>query len=427
METNYFFNPAQELPVIALNTQNNFNENWSNPTQEYMSDVARNLEAELNTRMGMMDQTSMVTITGLDGTIMYANDLFCSISGFSRKELIGNSHSLIRHPDLCEETVEGLWKVIRGGDSWNGIMKSKAKNGENFWSKTTVSPVFDSENNPVKYIWLRQDITELKKTENELYEAKQRADQQLLDNLKNASRIHSSIMPSEKELQEFFPKAFMIVSPLHNVSGDFCWFTKKDKNAVFMLGDGTGHGISGSFVSLMTLSALEYIVNHKREVVPGKILVEVNDFLFKAMNKHKDSGLTESVDMAICSLNTETKELHYASGKSKIYLVRKDEIYFLDKDEISIGTVEKGAAHINTRSMIMQKGDRVFMMSDGFADQFGGERNKRIGSKNVKELLTSTGYLSVEDQKEYIRKYFNAWKGENEQTDDFSMLAFQVD
>jgi len=369
----------------------------------------------------------MVTITDPHGTIIYANDLFCKVSGFSRSDVIGHTHNIIRHHELPDETVSSIWRMIREGNSWQGIIKSKRKCGSNFWTKTTVAPVMGYDNVPAKYIWVRHDITDLKQTEYELYAAKQRADQQLLENVKNAFRIQSAILPDEQDLSKYFPGSFLLFSPQQSVSGDFYWFTHHADQTLVVLGDGTGHGVSASFVSLIALTSLKGLVLDSGESDPGKLLTQLNWFLYRTMNKHKGSGLSESVDMAVCNYNHTTRELQYASGKSRIYLVRRSEVYSLDRDESSIGSLAAEEYNVVTRSITLEKGDRIFMMSDGLADQFGGERNKRLGSRHVKELLSGTGHLPMKEQKEIIRKYFLLWKGENEQTDDLSLLAFRAD
>jgi PAS domain S-box-containing protein len=424
MSQSYFFNSPQ-MPVAIMNT----NLGQNNPVMDKVpqkSSPVSSLEAELNTRLEIMDKTSLVTITDLQGTIMYVNDLFTEVSGFARHELIGKTHSVIRHPELSSETIEAIMRMTRSGKTWSGTIKSFAKSGEIFWCRTTIAPVMDHNGVPVKLIWMRNDITDLKRTERELHIAKDRADQRLLENVKNAFRIQSAILPSEKDLQELFPAAFLLNAAQQNVSGDFYWFNKQEDEIVFVLGDGTGHGVSGSFVSLIALSALEFIVKQNKETDPGKILTSLNDFLFHALNKHKESGLNESVDMAVCSYNQKTRELKYASGMSKIYLVRDEEVYTLDRDDTSIGTKNNETFRMNSKTIEMKKGDRVFMMSDGFTDQIGGIKNKRIGSRQVREVLKRTAYQPITEQKEHIKNFFQTWKGENEQTDDLSLLAFNI-
>lgn len=384
------------------------------------------LEAELDARINILNQTSMVTITDLRGTIIYVNDLFCKVSGFARHEVIGRTHELIHHPDLKDESIAAMWKLIGAGQSWQSIVKSYRKDRGIFWTRTTVAPVLDEKGVPAKCIWVRSDITDLKQTEIELYTAKQRADQQLLDNVKNACRIQDAMLPDEEELRAELNDAFLIFSPQQNVSGDFYWFMHGTNETLLVLGDGAGHGVSASFISLITLTGVKYVAEGMDVRDPGEALTMLNGFLYRSLNKHKGSGLNETVDMSFCRFNHVTRELTYASARSMICLLRNGEVTRLERAEVSIGASGKGECTIVSHKLQLEKGDRVYLMSDGIADQFGGARNKRLGTRNVKELIALTGNLPIQEQKEAIRKNFLLWKGTNEQTDDLSLLAFQV-
>lgn len=426
MSQSLFFNSTHQLPIATIN---NFVEEMEYTSMEktpVKNIRATSLEAELNTRLELMDKTSLVTITDLEGNIMYANDLFCEISGFARHELIGKTHNLIRHPDLASDTIERVMNMLLNGEAWSGMVKNSSKTGQIFWCHTSVAPVLDHNDKPFKLIWMRNDITDLKRTELELLNAKERSDQRLLENVKNAFRIQSAILPSENELQEIFPLSFLLNAAQQNVSGDFYWFDKQKTETIFVLGDGTGHGVSASFVSLIAITALEFIVKQNQETDPGKILTALNNFLFQSMKKDRGSELDESIDMAICSYNHKTRMLRYSSAKSKIYLVRGMEVYNLDRDDVSIGAQSAEEFKINSKSIFLEKGDRIFMMSDGFGDQVGGERNKRMGSKQLRELLKNTGKLPVAKQKAALIDFFMDWKGSNEQTDDISLLGFNI-
>lgn len=426
MSHSLFFNSTPKLPIASINNFVDELDHTPMSKTTLQQQQSALLEAELNTRLELLDKTSLVTITDLEGNIMYVNDLFCDVSGYARHELIGKTHQVIRDPELSVGTIEGMMRTALSGNTWSGVMKNKTKRGEDFWSRLTVAPVFDLDNKPHKLIWMRNDITDLKRTELKLFSAKEKADQRLLDNVRNAVRIQTAILPSEEDLQDVFPLAFLLNAPQQNVSGDFYWFDKQKLETVFVLGDGTGHGVSASFISLVAITALEFIVKQNQETDPGKILTGLNSFLFHSLKKHRGSDLGESIDMAICTYNEKTRMLRYSAAKSKIYLVRGKEVYSLDRDDRSIGAQDSDDFAINSKSIFLEKGDRVFMMSDGFSDQVGGDRNKRMGSRQLRELLKSSASQPVAQQKAQILDFFLNWKGNNEQTDDLSLLGFSI-
>lgn len=385
------------------------------------------LEAELNARVEALNQTAMVTITDLHGTILYANDLFCSISGFNRNRVIGHTHNIIRDPELPDDTVCSLWRTIRSGNTWKGEIKSRRKDGSVFWTQMTIVPVFNETGKPIRYVWVRYDITGLKQTETQLRTARQKADQQLIDNVHHAASIQHGLFSPEEELTKIFPSSFLIFSPKHTVSGDFYWYRKLGEESVIALGDGTGHGVSAAFISLMALTGLKYAVDEMRITEPGLVLSQLNSFLYRATNKHNNSGVAESVDLSLCRFNHETRILTYSTAKGRLYLVRDGELVELSHNCSSIGAEPREKSRIESHTLQLQTGDRIFMLSDGLPDQFGGERDKRFGSRNVKELLLFTSYAEMSMQKEVILKNYLLWRGDNEQTDDLSMIGFMVE
>ncbi|HLG02901.1 MAG TPA: SpoIIE family protein phosphatase [Bacteroidia bacterium] len=384
------------------------------------------LEAELNARVAILNNTSMVTITDAQGTIIYANDLFCSVTGFTREKIIGKTHAIIRHPDLPNSVVSSIWTTIQQGDPWQGTIKSRNRRGGDFWANTTVAAVLENSV-PVRYVWVMHDITEFKQTQANLYEAKQREDQQLLDNVKDASRIHASMMPSEEDFKSPFPSSFIIYSPKQNVSGDFYWFLRMNDESVIALGDSTGHGVAAAFVSLIALSSLKHIVCDMRVTEPGLVLSALNGLIFRMLEKQNGSALSESVDMTFCRYNHVTRKLQYICANSRAYIVRKGNTELLEHTSMSIGSLLEGEFEIPTAEITLEAGDRIFLMSDGIVDQFGGRRDKRLGSKYIKALLTLTSRMSMVEQKTIIARNFLRWKGGNEQTDDLSFIAFEVE
>jgi PAS domain S-box-containing protein len=384
------------------------------------------LEAELNARAEALNQTALVTITDLHGTILYANDLFCSVTGHQRNRVIGHTHNIIRDPELSDKTVENIWKTIRAGQVWKGDMKSRRKDSSVFWTQMTIVPVLGDDQQPVRYVWVRHDVTDLKEKEVSLRTMKENDNHQLVENVSRAGSFQRTVLPEQSALQSIFPSSFLIFSPKHQVSGDFYWFRKTDDESVIVLGDGTGHGVSAAMISMMTLGGIKFAVNEMKITDPGTVLNQLSHFLYRALGKDQNSNLQESVDMAFCRFNHRTNVLHYSTGKGCLYLVSDGELAELSYSSSSIGSEPGEHNRYESHSIQLKRGDRVFMLTDGLADQLGGERDKRYGSQNVKEVLLYSGHTDMIRQKEVILKNYLNWKGTNEQTDDLTMIAFQV-
>ena len=118
-----------------------------------------------------LDRSSIVSVTDPKGIILYANDLFCELSGYSREELVGKPHNIIRHPDMPKAVFKDLWETIAAKKSWHGIVKNKKKNGGHYWVKTIVMPILDDQGEIVEYISVRTDITDLENTQEKLEKA----------------------------------------------------------------------------------------------------------------------------------------------------------------------------------------------------------------------------------------------------------------
>lgn len=392
----------------------------------YLAHRIRQLEAELHTRSRLLNETGMMIMTDTYGTIIYANDLFCSGTGFSRNRLIGQSHSGIRFPGWGQEAWAELLECLRSGRGWNGELKFRSAKGDAIWLQTVISPVPETDRSPGRFIWVQHDITSHKHVIAGTVQRLSNTEQQLLENVGYASYFHRAILPHTSELDESFADSFVIYEAKHLVSGDFYWFSRIGDESMIVLGDGTGHGVSAAMVSLMALTGLKYVVNELRITDPGTVLSKLNCFLFRAMNKHSGSGLTESVDMSFCRYNHKTGILDFACGRSKIALMRDNKLNCLSNGDCRGQSVSSDQGEIRSYTIPLREGDRIYMMSDGLADQFGGNKDKRFGSRRIRELLELTSQTPMGAQQELIRSCYRFWRGDNEQTDDITLVAFAI-
>ncbi len=126
---------------------------------EAMEKILENKEAELKARESILQKASLVSETDRKGIITYVNDKFCQVSGYTREELLGQPHNIVRHPDMSKEVFKDLWRTIGRGDTWRGIIKNRRKDGTPYWVDATIAPVLGKDGKPMKYIGIRFDIT----------------------------------------------------------------------------------------------------------------------------------------------------------------------------------------------------------------------------------------------------------------------------
>jgi PAS domain S-box-containing protein len=234
-----------------------------------------------------------VSETDVKGNITYVNDMFCKISGYSREELMGNNHRIVKSEVQDDQFWKDFWKTIASGQVWQGVICNKAKDGSHYWVGTTVTPVLNNEGKPIRYIGVRFDITQQKEQEIaldrmriELAQAKtlveeelSRANDQLRDSVIYAQRMLRAILPSESDINEALPsgwEAGVFFQPRDVVGGDFYWIGKYKNRLVLATGDGTGHGVPGSFLSIIGITSLRKLVEERGLTTPAEVLEELD-------------------------------------------------------------------------------------------------------------------------------------------------------
>lgn len=384
----------------------------------------KNLQAELFSHAEILNRSALVSVSDLKGNIIDANELFCSTSKYSLEEIIFKPHSIIRHPDTPNSLFKEMWSTIGKGLVWQGELKNRAKDGSTYWVMATVAPVMGSNGKPEKYISVRYNITSQKQTELELSLVKQKVDTDLFHNVTYAKQIHKSFLCNNEGLN-LRPDSFLIYRAQKIISGDFYKIERKDNKLMIAIGDSTGHGVSASYISILALNILTRALQFCHED-PVKIMTTINKELNRITHLNKEKPLIETSDMIICCIDNEKMQLNYASANMRALIIRNKETILLEKDKCSIGERHEDEFKITNQTFEIQKGDRLYILSDGLHDQIGGLKNKCFGFKNVTSLLKKSSYCSMNEQKIIIEEALNSWQGTNEQTDDITLFGIQI-
>ncbi len=253
-----------------------------------------------------------------------------------------------------------------------------------------------------------------------------RKNQAILADIKAAERIQKAVLPKKEYINRILPEHFIFYKPQSIVSGDFYWLRQIQQFTVVVAADCTGHGVPGALMSMLGIAFLNEIVNKINTLKPNQILNELRDEVKKALQvtKHHES-MKEGMDIALCVLNNENNILQYAGAYNPIYLIRNNELHNIkaDKQPIAIHLREK---EFTNNKIELQKNDVIYMFSDGFQDQFGGLENKKLMSKNFKQILTDIHHEPMEKQKILLQQKFDYWKQDNEQIDDVLVMGFRV-
>ncbi|REJ84300.1 MAG: hypothetical protein DWQ33_03065 [Bacteroidetes bacterium] len=274
-------------------------------------------------------------------------------------------------------------------------------------------------------------ITELRNREAELSRQVEERTKELVlknkeitDNVNYARRIQQAILPDDKTIDGEFEDSFILYIPKDIVSGDFYSFFKAGAVKIIVAADCTGHGVSGAFLSLLGHSLLNQIITEKKLSMPGEILDELHESLVSILNQRNKES-TDGMDAAVCCYTESEGTLHYAGANRPMWLLRDKEFKIFTPNKYPVGGLQISHDKYNNHSIQTMKGDTVYIFSDGFADQFGGDKGKKLMVKNFRETLLSISGMNMQEQKKFLSNFFNDWKGQNEQVDDVLVIGLK--
>ena len=251
---------------------------------------------------------------------------------------------------------------------------------------------------------------------------------EITDSINYAKRIQESILPPDDFWQKSLPDSFIFYRPKDIVSGDFYWLEQKKDIVCFAAVDCTGHGVPGALMSVVGFNLLTQAVNEMNLLIPSDILKHLDAGVTKTLRQSEEGkGVKDGMDLSLCSLNLETNELQYSGAYNSLYYVSNGVFKEIKSDKFPIGVNLDGEVDNYTNHTVqLQKGDCVFLFSDGYADQFGGAKGKKFKYNQLKELLHKNYLLPAEMQKEELSKVFDSWKGGLEQVDDVLVIGVRV-
>ena len=245
---------------------------------------------------------------------------------------------------------------------------------------------------------------------------------EITDSINYAKRIQSAILPQIKVVKEYLKESFILYKPKDVVAGDFYWMEQKNGKVLFAAADCTGHGVPGAMVSVVCNNGLNRSVREHGLTIPGEILDKTREIVVQEFKKSEED-VKDGMDIALCSI--EGMKLQYAGAYNPLWIIRNSEIIETKANKQPIGQFEKPEPY-TTHSFDLEKGDAIYIFSDGYVDQFGGERGKKFKAKAFRELLLSIQDKAMEEQKITINETFETWKGDLEQIDDVCVIGVRV-
>ncbi|WKN31884.1 tetratricopeptide repeat protein [Porifericola rhodea] len=252
--------------------------------------------------------------------------------------------------------------------------------------------------------------------------------QDITDSIMYAKRIQISLLPEKNQLKHLFPDSFVFFRPKDIVSGDFYWIHEIGEKVIVAVLDCTGHGVPGAFMTVLSNSVLNELVLENCINSPNVILSMMDTKIREALHQHQnhEDATSDGLDMAVCIIDRQKLELSYSGAQMPIYITEGEDLAQLKPNRFSLGGSLYVEKNFSNQHIKLKQGDMIYMATDGFQDQFGGERDKKFMRKNFKGLLGSIQNEPVQNQSLMIKEAFDRWKGGQTQTDDVLVLGLKI-
>lgn len=249
---------------------------------------------------------------------------------------------------------------------------------------------------------------------------------ELLESLRYASYIQQALLPTHKEFHQWFSDHFIFYLPRDIVSGDFYYINKRNEFIILAVADCTGHGVPGAFMSILGITYLNEIINSIEYFTAGTVLNHLRERIMKALCQTGDEDeQKDGLDIALCIINTKSNSLNFAGAVNPLYIVRNKQLIEVEGDFMPVGIAPEEEKPFTNRQIDLSAGDRLYLFTDGFADQFGGPDGKKFKYKPFRELILTHSSLEFKEQQQKINDVFHSWKGNLNQLDDVLVVGCQ--
>ena len=261
-------------------------------------------------------------------------------------------------------------------------------------------------------------------SQKEIIEQKNQA---ITDSIQYAKRIQTAVLPPIDFLSEWGFESFIMFRPKDIVSGDFYWGKKKGNKIIVAAADCTGHGVPGAFMSMLGIAFLDEIFNTTEFADAASVLNMLRDEVITAL---KQKGITgearDGMDISLCIIEKDNLKINFAGANNPLYLIRDSQLIKVPCDKMPIGIHFTENIPFTNQFTDIRPGDILYLFTDGYADQFGGEKGKKFMYKQFQNLLLNNHHLPLEEQKSVLEKTFDEWMRNYEQVDDVLVMGIRI-
>lgn len=387
-------------------------------------------EERMKSRMQSLSENSpdMIIRINMVGRLVYANPAVSTFVGVPSADLFKKR---INELDIDERFIqfvrESLVEIRDENKEVISEIEITSSEGERVMEIKGI-PEFNEDKELESVLFVAHDITQIKIIEQQIKEKNKK----ISDSINYAQRIQSSILPDTKLLQQFFPRSFIFYRPKDVVSGDFPWFFKKDDTYYVAAVDCTGHGVPGALLSFIGYFLLNNIVGTGKDYTAAEILDRLHQGVRKNLKQDQEGANgRDGMDLALCKITPSKNELQFAGAHRPLYLVRNGELTEYKGSRKGIGgtplprRIEKD---FENNLINYQKGDKIFIFSDGLPDQTGGtlEKKKKYQARRIREALVEDPSHTMAYYSRFFPKDFFDWMGSEKQVDDVLLIGIEL-
>jgi len=363
------------------------------------------------------------------------DEFVTSLSSFS-PDIILSDHTLPQFDSLSAlKIVKEYYPhipfiLVTGSVSEEFAVKCIKSGAEDYVLKNNLIKLPSIIENAINKKDLKTENTVIKNLNEKLKNANETIAQKnkdITDSIKYAQRIQRAILPDKRLLNRYLPQSFILYKPKDIVSGDFYWFVEYNGKFIIAVCDCTGHGVPGSLLSMIGYHLLKNTVYLKNIADPAGILNEMNNGFRDIFEIGKrDEAINDGMDIAVCTIDKVNSNLLFSSAKRPLYILKNKALTEVKGSTLPIGGGHSERHPYKNESVSIEKGDRFYMFTDGFADQFGGDNQKKLKTTGFKDLLINLGEQSMPSHEKVLGDYFEKWKQGQEQTDDILVAGFEI-
>ena len=371
---------------------------------------------------------ALIVVLNNDGSADYVSKPAQQLLGYKSDELLGNNWweaTRFSKPEGLE-VKRKLLKLFQNGNTSTQTFEHvlKTSYGGQKWVRWNVSYLNDDQ-----LIGIGYDITEKKSSERKLIEQNEKLTEQNKDitsSIVYAKRIQESILQTPEFIKSIFSESFLLYKPKDIVSGDYYWFYEDENFRYAAAIDCTGHGVPGAMMSMVANSAFKEVFLNKKVTEPGLILQALDEELEKSFSKNSNEPFNDGMDVGLIQINKSTNELKFSGAFRSILVANTEGVVEFRGSRYPLGFYSGIDKVFETTTVQLQKGDCVYLYTDGYVDQFGGENNKKLNKVNFKELIKTASEMEIDEQEAFLEYSFNNWKQDEEQTDDVLVIGVRM-